>query len=391
MSSVAIIGAGIAGVTAAYFLAKEGYTVTVYEQESYPAMKCSYANGGQLSASNSETWHSWSNVHKGMSWMFRTDAPLLIRPGLDFDRAKWLVRFLINTAKNVREENTAKTIKLALESRQLYDTIATEEGISYKHANSGILHIYRDSKYFENAKSVQSLYENNGCEWKIIPANQIGIYEPMLAKDNTIIGGAWTKDDSVGDIHVFCKELMNVLRSKYKVTFMSGVSVDSVKALRAKYDFVVVAAGAESTKFSRELGDKNTIYPIKGYSITLTQPGTFIPKVSLLDDQAKIVTSTLGNQLRVAGTAELCGYNYDITRDRIEPLLKWVKRTFPFANTSQYSSWACLRPMTSDMMPMVCASRMTGVFYHTGHGHLGWTVAPATAKHLVGLLRGKHD
>jgi D-amino-acid dehydrogenase len=112
-----------------------------------------------------------------------------------------------------------------------------------------------------------------------------------------------------------------------------------------------------------------------------------VPRVSLLDDQAKIVTSMLGNRLRIAGTAELAGENYDIRRDRIEPLLKWVHKNFPKIDTSNYSSWTCLRPMTPDMMPIVSRSNTQGVYYHTGHGHLGWTLSPATAKQLVNLIK----
>jgi D-amino-acid dehydrogenase len=136
-------------------------------------------------------------------------------------------------------------------------------------------------------------------------------------------------------------------------------------------------------------GDSIPIYPVKGYSITINvseEDMQYVPQVSLLDDEAKIVTSTLGNRFRVAGTAELNGENYDIIRDRIEPLLNWVHVNFPKINTSDYSSWACLRPMTPNMMPIVKRSETSGVYYNTGHGHLGWTLSPATAKQLVDLI-----
>jgi D-amino-acid dehydrogenase len=388
-SEIAIVGAGVAGVTAAYYLVKEGYTVTVYDREDYAGMQCSRANGGQISTSNSETWHSWSNVLKGIKWMFKKDAPLLIRPGLDVDRAKWLARFLYGTASNIRERNTAETIKMALEARILYQHIAYGEKIDFDFSKSGILHFYSNQQYFENAKKVQSLYESNGCEWTILSEQQVYDIEPTLANNRTIVGGVWTENDWVGDIHKFCHELMGVLRNKYGVVFRSGpaAEVNDIRDLLAMYGQVVIANGAESTKFSKQLKDTNTIYPVKGYSITLPGDQQYFPKVSLLDDQAKIVTSTLGDRLRVAGTAELCGYNYDITKDRIVPLLNWVRSNFPHIDTREYSSWACLRPMTSDMLPMVCKSKMPGVYYHTGHGHLGWTLAPATAQKLVKLIQ----
>lgn len=388
INEVAVIGAGIAGVTIAYYLAKNGYAVTVYDRENYAGMQCSYANGGQLSVSNSETWHSWSNVYKGLKWLTKKDAPLLIRSGLDMDRIKWLMRFLYNTYNNVREQNTIETIKLGLESRVLYNQIIQEEKINFDCTQSGILHFYTDKTYFRNAQDISKLYEDNGCQFSIIDRKEVCTIEPALENNKNIIGGAYTKQDSVGDIHKFCHQLMNVLQSKYRVIFRTGstAEVQDIEDLTEIYDKVVIANGVESTYFSKQLGDKNTIYPVKGYSVTLTNPGYNIPKVSLLDDQAKIVTSRLGNKLRIAGTAELCGYNYDITRARIEPLLKWAKNNFPDINTREYTSWACLRPMTSDMMPMVRKSNTPNVYYHTGHGHLGWTVAPATAKKLLEII-----
>ena len=154
------------------------------------------------------------------------------------------------------------------------------------------------------------------------------------------------------------------------------------------YDKIVVANGIGAIKLSKYVGDNLPIYPVKGYSITINNVSpNLLPKVSLLDDQAKIVTSTLGNRLRVAGTAEFDDENYDIRRDRIEPLLQWVKTNLPSVSTKDYSSWACLRPMTPNMLPIVRQSKKNEkVFYHVGHGHLGWTLSPATAKQLCNLI-----
>ena len=126
---IAVVGAGIAGITSAYYLSKQGYQVDAFEQESYPAMRTSFANGGQVSVSNSETWTSWNNVLKGAKWMFKKDAPLLIRPSLDWDKAKWLAAFLWHTARNVKDKNTARTIKLGIQARHLYQKIIDEENI----------------------------------------------------------------------------------------------------------------------------------------------------------------------------------------------------------------------------------------------------------------------
>jgi len=387
---IAVIGAGIAGITAAYFLAKQGHKVSVYEEEPYPAMKTSYANGGQVSTSNSEVWTTWSNVLKGAKWILKKDAPLLIRPSLDLDKALWLAKFLYHTANNDYLKNTIQTIKLGLESRQLYQQIIDQEQLEFDQSYCGILHFYKDAAYWDWAKKAQHVYEDAGCEFSLLTPEQVKSKDPALKDIKDIVGGTWTADDWTGDIHKFCYQLSNVLVKKYGVNFFYNRQIDNLDSLDF-YDTIVIANGVGSVKLARSIGESLPIYPVKGYSITIQlEDLDHAPRVSLLDDQKKIVTSLLGDRLRIAGTAEFAGENYDIRRDRIEPLLSWVKENFPRLNTHNYSSWACLRPMTPNMMPIVRSStKNTKVFFHTGHGHLGWTLSPATARHLVGLINDR--
>lgn len=389
MKKIAVIGAGIAGLTVAYYLSRKGYHVTVYEQEQYPAMKTSFANGGQVSVSNSEVWTTWSNVRKGVKWIFKKDAPLLIRPRLDWAQCKWLAKFLWHTFNQEYYKNTIKTIRLGLESRDLYNDIIKEEGLEFDQLASGILHFYKDPQYLQNAVNAKDLYSSNGVEWDILGPLQTKSLDPALSDLTGIAGGAWTPKDWTGDIHKFCNQLASILENKYQTKFIYNTS-PNINDLTNIYDYVVVAAGVGSVRLANSIGDSLPIYPVKGYSITINvrdEDLRYLPKVSLLDDQAKIVTSTLGNRFRVAGTAELAGENYDIRRDRIEPLLWWVHENFPKLRINNYSSWACLRPMTPNMLPIVKQSKKNSkVFYHTGHGHLGWTLSPATAKELVRLI-----
>ena len=385
---IAVVGAGISGVMAAYYLARSGHKVTVIDQERYAAMRTSYANGAQVSVSNSEVWNTWSNVKKGIKWMLRKDAPLLIRPTFEWAKIKWMTKFLFHTVRGDYAKNTAETICLGLESRKLYQDLIDEEGIeNFDQVTCGILHFYKDQKYFDAAVQAQDLYESNGCEWSIMDAQTVADRDPGLVTSG-VVGGAWTAGDWVGDMHKFCHRLCSVLKEKYGVEFHYDSKLNSLESLSIQYDAVVVSAGVGSVQLARSIGDVLPIYPVKGYSITINNVNPeLLPKTSLLDDQAKIVASPLGNRLRVAGTAELTGENYDIRRDRIEPLLNWVHENLPQINTHDYQSWACLRPMTPDMMPIVRQSQQDSrVFYHTGHGHLGWTVSPATAKHLTHLI-----
>ena len=384
---IAVIGAGITGITTAYYLARAGHEVAVFEQEPHPAMRTSFANGGQVSVSNSEVWNTWSNVKKGMKWMFRKDAPLLIRPRLDWAQWRWMAKFLYYTATGVYEKNTAKTIRMGLAARDLYEEIQQEENIKFDASKCGILHFYKDEQYFEAAKQAKKIYNDNGLDWNILTTTQAYSMDPALNEVSAMIGGAWTKTDWTGDIHKFCYELAEVLKTKYNVQFRYNWQIKHIEEM-SWYDAVVVANGVGSTALAKTAGDSIDVYPVKGYSITINNVDPkLLPRVSLLDDQAKIVTSTLGNRFRVAGTAELAGENYDIRRDRIKPLLDWVHTNFPKINTHDYTSWACLRPMTPDMMPIAKQSdKNSKVYYNTGHGHLGWTLAPYTAKLITNLI-----
>ncbi len=385
-----VVGAGITGITTAYYLAKAGYSVTVLDQELYPAMKTSYANGGQVSVCNSDVWNTWQNVIKGVKWMFKKDAPLLIRPSLDFEKISWLTKFLYNTAKNVYEKNTLETIRMGLISRQLYKDIIDNEKINFDARHKGILHIYKNQKYFDSAKKSLDLYNKAGCHREIYNIAQIKSLDNSLNYMNDVIGGIYTESDFTGDCHKFCCELKEVLVKKYNVKFSFSENIIDYLDL-FDYNVVVVCAGVGSVNLAKSIGDRLPIYPVKGYSLTLNNNSeTILPQVSLLDDEAKIVTSTLGNRLRIAGTAELNGINYDILRDRINPLLKWVYKNLPMVNTRDYMTYACLRPMTPDLMPITKRSDIqSNVFYNTGHGHLGWTLAPYTAKHIVEQINGK--
>lgn len=386
--TICVVGAGIAGLTVAYYAVKKGYKVTVIDEEHYPAMRCSYANGGQISVSNSEVWNTWANIGKGIKWILKKDAPLLIRPSLDLDKAIWLAKFLYHTAVNDYARNTAQTIRLGLEARKCYNDIGLDDNIAYNRLNTGILHIYKNENYFQSAIRVKELYNANGCEWDIIDNySDILRIEPMLHQTDGIVGAIYTKSDFVGDIHKFCTNLANLLETYYYVDFYYNRKVDNLAEL-FKYDKIVIANGIGSKALAKTIGDKIPVYPVKGYSITIkantVKNVTHMPKVSLLDDESKIVSSFLDGNLRVAGTAEFAGENYDIRSDRIKPLLNWVHDNFTNVNAHDYSSWACLRPMTPNMMPIYTRSKKNErVYYHTGHGHLGWTLAPYTAKLLI--------
>lgn len=400
MKRVAVVGAGIAGLTAAYQLHRNGFDVVVYEKNSEVASECSYANGGQVSVCNAEVWTKWSMVWKGMKWMFQKDAPLLIHPTPSIDKIKWISGFLYHTAAGHYKLNTIRTIQMGLKSRQEYQNIIDYTGIQFDRSMCGMLHLYRDKNSLRQAKSVAKMFRLNGVEWNLLSRSEIISLDPSLSDLENLYGGYHTPSDWTGDIYKFCVELKTWLE-KRGVKFLLNTNVEHVKNIKDKviivdnrnkstsdiFDLAVLSNGHAITKFARENGEPLNLYPVKGYSITLSlseNEQRYAPTTSLLDDDAKIVTSRLGkDRLRVAGTAELVGANDDVVSERIAPLRYWTAKNFPNLNQTIVNEWACLRPMTCDMMPIVRESKSKNIWYHGGHGHLGWTLSAGTSKQLV--------
>ena len=397
MKTLAVIGGGITGVTTAYALAKRGYAVTLFERHRYAAMDTSFANGGQLSASNAETWTHPSTLVKGLKWMLRSDAPLLVNPKPSWHKISWFAEFIASIPKY--RENTTATARLAIAAREHLFSWAAAEAIDFDHRREGILHIYRDKKGFDHAGQVSKLLAAGGLSRQAVTPTEMKAIEPTLA--GTYYGGYYTESDSTGDIHKFtqglaaaCERLavrclygqdVRAVRSDGQEARVTAATADGPEV--HAFDGVVVCAGVGSRALAAQLGDRINVYPVKGYSITVNlldaASQQAAPTVSLLDDETKLVTSRLGTgRFRVAGTAEFNGVNRDIRADRIRPLVDWVNQCFPGVSTRQVVPWAGLRPMMPDMMPRVGRGRQANVFYNTGHGHLGWTLSAATAEML---------
>ncbi|TKT82424.1 D-amino acid dehydrogenase [Aquamicrobium sp. LC103] len=399
MPHIAIIGAGIAGVTTAYALLQRGCAVTVLDRQRYSGMETSFANGGQLSASNAEVWNHWSTVLKGVKWMMQRNAPLLISPGVSWHKYSWLAEFVSNIGNY--HDNTVATTRLAIAARQHLFAIAKREKIDFDHVRRGILHIYWDKGSFLHALEVNAMLVEGGLDRQPVTAAEIASIEPTL--HGKFHGGFYTPSDSTGDIHKFtfglAKACMRhggrfildadvnriVANSEYNIHYSADRTNGKADRKTIRADGVVICAGSASRKLAAMLGDRVNVYPVKGYSITVhlddERSQNAAPWVSLLDDQAKIVTSRLGaGRFRVAGTAEFNGMNRDIRHDRIRPLVDWTRLLFPEVDTNRVVPWAGLRPMMPNMMPRVGKGRRPGVFYNTGHGHLGWTLSAATAE-----------
>lgn len=394
MKSIAVLGGGITGVTTAYALTRAGYDVHVFEKNRYAAMETSFANGGQLSASNAEVWNHTGTILKGLKWLLRKDAPLLVNPKPSMHKLGWFAEFIAQIPNY--EKNTVQTTRLAIQARKHLDSWAEDENIDFNCEKRGIMHIHRKKSEFDHATKVNKLLKEGGLDRRSVTVDEMKAIEPTLNGD--FYGGYFTDSDATGDIHTFATGLAaaiekhgSKLRYEHAVTSLAsrdgGVDIHFTakgEIGHEHFDGVVVCAGVKSKEFARQLGDRVNIYPVKGYSITVNLPDeqsqSAAPWVSLLDDETKLVSSRLGDgRFRVAGTAEFNGYNKDIRADRVQPLVEWVNQIFPNVNTEHVIPWAGLRPMMPNMMPKIGAGNAPGVFYNTGHGHLGWTLCAATA------------
>ena len=398
MKSIAIIGAGITGITTAYQLLERGYDVTVFDKNRYAAMETSFANGGQLSACNAEVWNSWSTISKGIQWMLKKDAPLLFNPKINLHKIGWLLSFIGNISNH--KKNTILTARMAIESRNEFKRILNKENIELDLEEKGILHLCNDQQSLDHGRKINGWLKEAGLIRKEVSIEEMMSIEPTLNLKN-FSGGFYTKSDMSGDIHKFTKLLADASEQK-GVRFFYETEITTIEhnqkqpivyfnqsnnKHKQNYDGIVICAGVNSKFLASKLGDSVNIYPVKGYSITLllNDEDSFnnTPYVSLLDDNAKIVSSRLGkDRFRVAGTAEFNGYNKDIRADRINPLIKWCNELFPKVSTEHAVPWAGLRPMTPSMVPRVGSGNLPGVFYNTGHGHLGWTLSAFTSKQI---------
>ena len=403
MTRIAVIGAGITGITTASSLMDRGFEVTVFDRNRYAAMQTSFANGGQLSASNAETWNRWSTVFKGMKWMMTRGAPLLVNPKPSWHKYSWMAEFV--AAIPQYRANTIQTTRMAIAARGLLREKAERHGFDFDCEDRGILHVYTDKAEFDHATATSKLLAEGGLERRAVTPAEMRAIEPALTGD--FYGGYFTESDFTGDIHRYTTGLARAI-AQDGATLRFGVGIDTLRADDAAahltwhrgderesetFDGVVVCAGVESRAIAAQLGDRVNVYPVKGYSVTVRlddeDSQQAAPWISLLDDAAKIVTSRLGrNRFRIAGTAEFNGTNLDIRDDRVRPLVKWCERFFPNVSTEHAIPWAGLRPMMPNMMPKVGQGVRDRVFYNTGHGHLGWTLSAVTAEMIAETVNG---
>lgn len=407
---ILLLGAGVVGVTSAWYLAQAGHQVTVLDRQAEAGMETSFANGGQISVGHCEPWANPQAPRQVLQWLGREDAPLLFRLRADPQQWLWGLRFLYQCLPACTARNTARILRLALYSRECLLALRQDTGIEYDQLRAGILEIYDDAKDYAAARAGAERVSAAGYPRELKTAEQCVDVEPALAGARIgLVGGIYTPGDESGDAHRFTQRLAE-LASAQGVCFRYGVTVESlvregasIRSLRIvneagrkevlSADAYVVALGSYSPLLLRPLGLPIAVYPTKGYSATLPVTNSAgAPRVSLTDMSHKIVFSRLGERLRVAGTAELTGYDLSLNEVRCAALGRRARELFPQALAhDQVEYWAGLRPATPSNVPYIERTAIGNLYLNTGHGTLGWTLACGSAQRLAEIVGGARD
>lgn len=408
---VVVLGAGLLGVTSAYYLQQLGHDVTVLDRQAAPAAETSFANGGQISVSHAEPWANPSAPFKVLQWLAREEAPLLFRLRADWRQWKWGLQFLRECTPTRTRWNIEQIVRLGMYSRTLLQELRRETGIAYDHRTQGILHFYTSRKEFDAALKPAELMRELGCERCVVSADEAVQLEPALAHIRPRLAGAtYTAEDESGDANLFAREVVRLCHDR-GVKFLMSHTVTALRTegagasariehvevtdaegrfQRVRGDAYVVALGSWSPLIVAPLGMALPIYPAKGYSVTMpVKDESKANQVSLTDDEFKLVYSRLGNRLRIAGTAELNGYDRDLNRVRCEAIVRRVEDVFPGAGDgAQAQFWTGLRPATPSNVPLIGRTKFLNLFLNTGHGTLGWTHACGSGKSIARIVSG---
>lgn len=404
---IIVLGAGVIGVTSAWYLAKAGHEVSVLDRQPAAGMETSFANGGQISVSQTEPWANPAALPKIVKWLGRDDAPLLFRLRADPRQWAWGLRFLRECLPSRTRMNTLTILRLGIYSRTELQALRRETGIAYDDLQKGILTIHTDRRELDAAHARVELLRAHGLMMSICTPQEMRALEPALVKSRIeILGGTYARDDESGDAHQFTQRLA-ALAAQRGVGFGYGVEIERLLAEGGRVtgvltrfgnrteklsaDAYVVALGSYSPLLLASLGVRVPVYPVKGYSVTipLSSPAE-APTVCLTDENAKIAMSRLGNRLRAAGTAELTGYDTTVRDARCDAILQRVRSLFPDAGGfDRAERWAGLRPATPSNVPEIGRTKYANLFLNTGHGTLGWTLACGSAAALARLVDGR--
>ena len=400
---IVILGAGVIGVTSAWYLTQQGHVVTVIDRQAAPALETSFANAGEVSPGYSAPWAAPGIPLKALKWMFQKHAPLVIQPRPDLAKLSWMAKMLMNCTAGAYHVNKSRMVRLAEYSRDCLGQLRAETGISYDERMQGTLQLFRTQKQVEGAAKDIEVLREDGVAFEVLDRAGCVAAEPGLAASaGKIAGGLRLPGDETGDCFKFTNRLAAMAEAA-GVRFRWGVSIQRIHAEmgrvthvetsegRVQADAYVLAMGSYSPLLAGPLGIKLPVYPLKGYSITvpIVDAGR-APVSTVMDETFKIAITRLGDRIRVGGMAEIAGFDLSLNPKRQATLTHSVEDLFGGAgDQARAEFWTGLRPMTPDGTPIVGRSPLANLFLNTGHGTLGWTMSCGSARLLADVMTGR--
>lgn len=399
---VVILGAGVIGVTSAYYLAKAGHEVTVVDRQPAAAMETSFANAGEVSPGYASPWAAPGIPVKAMKWLFMSHAPLVLRVNPDPRMYLWIMRMLANCTANRYAVNKGRMVRVAEYSRDVLKQLRADTGISYDDRAQGTLQVFRTQKQVDHAADDIAVLKSYGVPFEVLDADGSIACEPGLKPVKSLIAGSLRlPGDETGDCHIFTQTLAKMAADlgvtfKYDTTIygietagdeISGVATSAGRLTADKY---ILSLGSFSPVIGRQIGLSLPVYPVKGYSITvpIVDYGR-APESTIMDESYKVAITRLGDRIRVGGTAELSGYNTRLDERRKGTLVRSLTDLFGNAgDVSQSTFWTGMRPMTPDGTPIIGQSKWRNLLLNTGHGTLGWTMACGSARVVADMVSG---
>jgi D-amino-acid dehydrogenase len=399
---VTILGAGVVGVTSAWYLAKAGHTVTVIDRQPGAALETSFANAGEVSPGYSSPWAAPGIPLKAMKWLFMQHAPLIIRPTLDPAAWSWMAKMLRNCTSERYAINKSRMVRVAEYSRDCLISLREETGIQYDQRMQGTLEVFRTQKQFDAIGKDVEVLKAGGVPFEILDRAGCVAIEPGLApSQDKIVGGLRLPGDETGDCFMFTTELARrAEEAGVRFLYDTGIVRPIVEGGRVKAvetskglveaDVFVAALGSYSPQFLKPLGLDLPVYPVKGYSITVPViDEARAPVSTVMDETHKVAITRLGSRIRIGGMAEIAGFSTDLPPARQATLTHSVEDLFGGAgDQSQAKFWSGLRPMTPDGTPVIGTTRYSNLFLNTGHGTLGWTMSCGSARILSDMISG---
>ena len=396
---VIVLGSGVIGVASAYYLAKQGATVTVLDRQPGPAEETSFGNAGQISPGYSTPWAAPGIPFKAVKWMFQHHAPLAINMDGSMWQLQWMAQMLKNCNPQSYAINKERMTRVAEYSRDCLRELRKDTGIHYENRAKGTLQVFRNEAQLEAVQRDIQVLKECGVDYELLLKEDLAKVEPALAyAQDKLVGGLHLPNDETGDCYLFTNALADLAKGlgvdfkfNQKVEKLvvegdeiKGVVVDSQVLTADRY---VLAFGSYSRDLLKPLHLDLPVYPVKGYSLTIpiVDPA-FAPQSTVLDETYKIAITRFDERIRVGGMAELSGFSHALNENRRATLQMVTQDLFPGGDMAQASFWTGLRPMTPDSTPIIGATRFKNLFLNTGHGTLGWTMACGSGKLISDLV-----